>query len=58
MKYAASKQQSVVALASTSAVEEQKMRRSLLLKQLFSLQYLVRQGLAICGHCDNKGNLQ
>ena len=53
MKYAA-----VVALASTSAVEERKMRRSLLLKQLSSLQYLVHQGLAIHGHCDNEGNLQ
>ena len=37
--------------------EQQQRRQKLLLKQLSSLQYLLRQGLAIRGHDDNKGNL-
>ena len=58
MMYAALRQPSVVALARTSGEEEQQSRRSFLLKQLSSIQYLVRQGLAIRGHCDIEGNLQ
>ena len=58
MMYAALRQPSVVALARTSGEEEQRSRRSFLLKQLSSIQYLVRQGLAIRGHCDIEGNLQ
>ena len=37
--------------------EQQQKRQKMLLKQLSSLQYLLRQGLAIRGHDDTEGNL-
>ena len=37
--------------------EQQLTRQRMLLKQLSSLKYLVRQGLAIRGHNDSEGNL-
>ena len=36
---------------------EQRVRQQMLLKQLSSLKYLLRQGLAIRGHEDIEGNL-
>ena len=37
--------------------KDQAERRNLLLEQLYSLQYLQRQGLAIHGHKETEGNL-
>ena len=39
------------------AQKDQAEHKNLLLKQLSSLQYLLRQGLAIRGHQDTEGNL-
>ena len=36
---------------------DQKVRQQMLLMQLSSLKYLLRQGLAIRGHVDIEGNL-
>ena len=47
----------VVSLLSDAHKKEQEMRRQMLLKQLSSLKYLLRQGLAIRGHDDHEGNL-
>ena len=44
-------------LLSTQANKEQHERRQALLKQLNSLRFLLRQGLAIRGHDDVQGNL-
>ena len=58
MMYAALRQPSVVSLAMSPGEEEQQSRRSYKQKQLSSIQYLERQGLAIRGHCDIEENLQ
>ena len=47
----------VVSLLSDANKKEQETRCQMLLKQLSSLQYLMRQGLAIRGHDDREGNL-
>ena len=57
MKYVASKRPSVVTLVNTAVMEEQRRKRSMLLKYISSLRYLKRQGLAIRGHSDQDGNL-
>ena len=57
MKYVASKRPSVVSLVNTAVKEEQRRRRSMLLKYISSLRYLTWQGLAICGQSDREGNL-
>lgn len=56
MKIELLKQESVHSLLSKQAVAEQKTRQDLLLKQLASLKYLLRQGLAIRGQKDVDGN--
>ena len=48
---------SVVEQLTAQAQKDQAERRNLLLKQLSSLQYLLRQGLAIRGHKESEGNL-
>ena len=50
-------QESVAALLSKQAMADQKLHREMLLKQLSSLKYLLRQGLAIRGHEAMEGNL-
>ena len=50
-------QDSVHALITNQAMAEQKVRQQMLLKQLSSLKYLLKQGLAIRGHEDLEGNL-
>ena len=55
--YAALQQPSIAAQLSHQTSQEQNQRRVLLLKQLSSLKYLVRQELALRGHCEDKGNL-
>lgn len=47
----------VGSLLSQAHKKEQEMRAQMLLKQLTSLKYLLRQGLAIRGHDDKEGNL-
>ena len=54
MKYEASNKPSVVVLADRALKKEQDTRRTMLLKQLSSLRFLMRQGL---GHSDIEGNL-
>lgn len=51
------KQPTITAQLSSQAKREQKENRDMLLKQLSSLRYLARQGLAIRGHSENEGNL-
>jgi len=58
MKYEASKKPSVVAVASTALKREQQTRWLMLLKQLSSLRFLMRQGLPVRGHCKQEGNLE
>jgi len=50
-------QESVAALLSKQAMADQKLHREMLLKQLSSLKYLLRQGLAIRGHEAMEGKL-
>ena len=57
MKIEVLKRGSVHSLLSKQAMDEQKTRREMLLKQLASLKYLLRQDLAIRGHNDVDGNL-
>ena len=57
VKIAALKQPSVAAQMSSKVLMDQEKHRTLLLRQLDSLQYLTRQGLAIRGHGDEDGNL-
>ena len=57
IKHKASKGPSVIELANSALLKTQELRRTMLLKQLTSLKYLLRQGLAIRGHLDVKGNL-
>ena len=47
----------MASMLSETHKKEQKMRCQMLLKQLSSLKYLQRQGLAIRGHDDKDGNL-
>ena len=47
----------VGSMLSEAHKKDQEMRRKMLLKQLSSLKYLLRQGLAIRGHDDKEGNL-
>ena len=51
------KQDSVAVLLNEQAKAEQKQHRDQLLKQLSSLQFLLRQGLAVRGHDNLEGNL-
>ena len=51
------KQPTVISQLSSQAKQDQKQNRDMLLKQLSSLRYLLRQGLAIRGHSDNEGNI-
>ena len=46
-----------MSMLSEAHKKEQEMRVQMLLKQLSSLKYLLRQGLAIRGHNDKEGNL-
>ena len=57
LKIELSKQESVHALINKQAMAEQKVRQQMLLKQISSLKYLLRQGLAVRGHDDLEGNL-
>ena len=47
----------VATLLSEACRKEQSVRAEMLLKQLSSLKFLLRQGLAIRGHDDQEGNL-
>ena len=59
MKHNASqKQQPVSQQLSSQLKAEQESRRMCLVKQLQSLPYLLRQGLAVRGHKSDEGNLQ
>ena len=57
MKNEIMQQESIGAMLSASVQSGQELNRKLLLKQLSSLRYLLRQGLAIRGHTDYDGNL-
>lgn len=50
-------QPSIEAQLSGSVQSEQERNRRMLMKQLSSLRYLLRQGLALRGHDENEGNL-
>ena len=58
LKYSALQQPSVAAQLSRQVESDQLKRRDAFLKQLSSLKYLVRQGLAVRGHVEEDGNLQ
>ena len=48
----------IIMMVNSAIKKDQESRRKMLLKQLGSLKYLLRQGLAIRGHSNNKeGNL-
>ena len=48
----------ITSMVNSAVKKDQESRRKMLLKQLSSLKYLLRQGLAIRGHSNNKeGNL-
>jgi len=57
MKVNAIQQPSVAACLSSKTCRDQENHRQVLIKQLSSLQYLARQGLALRGHNDDDGNL-
>ena len=57
LKIELSKQESVHGLMNKQAMAEQKARQQMLLKQISSLKYLLRQGLALRGQDDLEGNL-
>ena len=50
LKIELSTQDNVYSLLNTQAMADQKVRRQMLLMQLSSLKYLLRQGLAFRGH--------
>ena len=50
-------QPSVAAQLSNQVLQQQKVNREMLVKQLSSLRYLLRQGLALRGHEEHEGNL-
>ena len=51
------KQPSVSTQLNIQLVQEQRVNREILLKQLTSLRYILRQGLALQGHEEKEGNL-
>lgn len=51
------KQGSVHTIISNKLKEEQRVRREMLVKQISTLKYLTRQGLAVRGNDDLEGNL-
>ena len=51
------KHDSVDALLCRQAMVDQKLHRQMLLTQLSTLRYLLRQGMAIRGHHEEEGNL-
>ena len=57
MKIELLKQDSIHALLSKQAMNDQKLHREMLIKQLSSLRYLLRQGVPIRGHDEMDGNL-
>ena len=57
LKLKASRGPSVVAIANSGYAKTQEWRRAMFLKQLSSLQLILRQGLPIRGHVDVTGNL-
>ena len=57
MKHKTSKGPTVVEIANAALLKTQQLRRMMLLRQLTSLKFLLRQGLAIRGHTDVQGNL-
>ena len=57
LKYSATQQPSVSAQLNCQVQKDQLQHRQMLLKQLTSLKYLVRQGLAVRGHVEEEGNL-
>ena len=57
LKYSATQQPSVCAQLNSQAQEDQLQHRQMLLKQLTSLRYLLRQGIAVRGHVEEEGNL-
>ena len=57
LKLAALRSTPVTAKLSHKHAQDQERRRSMFLKQLSSLQFLLRQGLAIRGHTDEESNL-
>ena len=50
-------QPSVAAQLSNQVMQQQKLNQEMLIKQLSSLRYLLRQGLALRGHEEQQGNL-
>ena len=57
-KFQSLEQPSVAARLSNQLLKDQKYRREMLMKELSSLRYLARQGLAIRGHDEEDGNLR
>ena len=57
IKHKTSKGPTVVEIANVALLKTQQLRRMMLLRQLTSLKFLFRQGLAIQGHTDVQGNL-
>ena len=57
LKIELSQQEDVYSLLNSQAMADQKVRQQMLLMQLSSLKYLLRQGLAIRGHQEIEGNL-
>ena len=57
MKIELLKQDSIHALLCKHAMNDHKLHREMLIKQLSSLQYLLRQGVPIQGHDEMDGNL-
>ena len=51
------KHDSVDALLCRQAMVDQKLHRQMLLTQLSTLRYLLRQGMAVRGHHEEEGNL-
>lgn len=57
MKWKMSQQPGIDAVMDQSCKAEQTCRREMLIKQLESLRYLLKQGLAVRGHEEADGNL-
>lgn len=58
MKFQSLEQPSIAARLSNQVLKDQKQKREMLMKELTSLRYLARQGLAIRGHNEEDGNLR
>ena len=56
--YKSCNQPPITAQMSHKVLREQKCHREFLMTELSSLQYLIRQGLAVRGHIEGEGNLQ